>query len=56
MPDVSSFEFDCHPRRCAAVVGVRARHAAAARGVLLTCLEDNKDKISEKCRKVIEEK
>jgi len=25
-------------------------------GVLLTCLEDNKDKISEKCRKVIEEK
>ena len=22
-------------------------------GVLLTCLEDNKDKISEKCRKVI---
>ena len=23
-------------------------------GVLLTCLEDNKDKISEKCRKVIE--
>jgi len=25
-------------------------------GVLLSCLEDNKDKISEKCRKVIEEK
>ena len=25
-------------------------------GVLLTCLEDNKDKISEKCRKVIDEK
>jgi hypothetical protein len=25
-------------------------------GVLLTCLEDNKDKISEKCRKVIAEK
>ncbi|MEJ0076618.1 MAG: cysteine rich repeat-containing protein [Alphaproteobacteria bacterium] len=25
-------------------------------GVLLGCLEDNKDKISEKCRKVIEEK
>ena len=25
-------------------------------GVLLTCLEDNKDKISDKCRKVIEEK
>ena len=25
-------------------------------GVLLTCLEDNKDKISEKCRKVIEVK
>ena len=25
-------------------------------GVLLTCLEDNKDKISEKCRKVIEAK
>jgi len=25
-------------------------------GVLLTCLEDNKDKISEKCRKVIEQK
>ena len=25
-------------------------------GVLLTCLEDNKEKISEKCRKVIEEK
>ena len=25
-------------------------------GILLTCLEDNKDKISEKCRKVIEEK
>lgn len=25
-------------------------------GVLLTCLEDNKDKISAKCRKVIEEK
>ena len=25
-------------------------------GVLLTCLESNKDKISEKCRKVIEEK
>jgi Cysteine rich repeat len=25
-------------------------------GVLLACLEDNKDKISEKCRKVIEEK
>jgi hypothetical protein len=25
-------------------------------GVLLTCLEDNKDKITEKCRKVIEEK
>jgi hypothetical protein len=25
-------------------------------GVLLTCLQDNKDKISEKCRKVIEEK
>jgi hypothetical protein len=24
-------------------------------GVLLTCLEDNKDKISEKCRKVIAE-
>ena len=24
-------------------------------GVLLTCLEDNKDKISEKCRKVIEQ-
>jgi len=24
--------------------------------VLLSCLEDNKDKISEKCRKVIEEK
>ena len=23
-------------------------------GVLLSCLEDNKDKISEKCRKVIE--
>ena len=25
-------------------------------GVLLGCLEDNKDKISDKCRKVIEEK
>lgn len=25
-------------------------------GVLLGCLEENKDKISEKCRKVIEEK
>lgn len=25
-------------------------------GVLLSCLESNKDKISEKCRKVIEEK
>ena len=25
-------------------------------GVLLTCLEDNKDKISDKCRKVIEAK
>ena len=25
-------------------------------GVILQCLEDNKDKISEKCRKVIEEK
>ena len=25
-------------------------------GVLLTCLEDNKDKISEKCRKVIDAK
>ena len=25
-------------------------------GVLLSCLEDNKDKISDKCRKVIEEK
>ena len=25
-------------------------------GVLLSCLEENKDKISEKCRKVIEEK
>ena len=25
-------------------------------GVLRTCLEDNKDKISDKCRKVIEEK
>jgi hypothetical protein len=25
-------------------------------GILLTCLEDNKDKISDKCRKVIEEK
>ena len=25
-------------------------------GVLLSCLEDNKDKISEKCRKVIDEK
>ena len=25
-------------------------------GVLLSCLEDNKDKISEKCRKVIEQK
>jgi hypothetical protein len=25
-------------------------------GVLLTCLEDNRDKISEKCRKVIEAK
>jgi hypothetical protein len=25
-------------------------------GVLLTCLESNKDKISDKCRKVIEEK
>jgi hypothetical protein len=25
-------------------------------GVLLTCLESNKDKISEKCRKVIQEK
>ena len=25
-------------------------------GVLLTCLEDNRDKISEKCRKVIGEK
>jgi len=25
-------------------------------GILLTCLEDNKDKISEKCRKVIEAK
>jgi len=25
-------------------------------GVLLGCLEDNKDKISEKCRKVIDEK
>lgn len=25
-------------------------------GVLLACLEENKDKISEKCRKVIEEK
>ena len=25
-------------------------------GVLLTCLEDNKEKISDKCRKVIEEK
>ena len=25
-------------------------------GVLLTCLEENKDKISDKCRKVIEEK
>jgi len=25
-------------------------------GVLLTCLEDNKDKISEKCRKVVEAK
>jgi Cysteine rich repeat len=24
-------------------------------GVLLSCLEDNKDKISEKCRKVIEQ-
>ena len=25
-------------------------------GVLLNCLEENKDKISDKCRKVIEEK
>ena len=25
-------------------------------GVLLSCLEENKDKISEKCRKVIDEK
>ena len=25
-------------------------------GVLLSCLEENKDKISDKCRKVIEEK
>ena len=25
-------------------------------GVLLSCLEDNKDKISERCRKVIEQK
>jgi len=25
-------------------------------GVLLSCLEENKDKISEKCRKVIEQK
>ncbi len=25
-------------------------------GVLLTCLEENKDKISDKCRKVIETK
>jgi len=25
-------------------------------GVLLTCLQDNKDKISDKCRKVIDEK
>ena len=25
-------------------------------GVLLQCLEDNKDKISDKCRKVIDEK
>ena len=25
-------------------------------GVLLACLEENKDKISEKCRKVIDEK
>ena len=25
-------------------------------GVLLTCLEENKDKLAEKCRKVIEEK
>ena len=25
-------------------------------GVLLTCLEDTKDKISDKCRKVIDEK
>jgi Cysteine rich repeat len=25
-------------------------------GVLLSCLEDNKDKISDKCRKVIEDK
>lgn len=25
-------------------------------GVLLSCLEDNKNKISDKCRKVIEEK
>ena len=25
-------------------------------GILLGCLEENKDKISEKCRKVIEEK
>jgi hypothetical protein len=25
-------------------------------GVILTCLEDNKDKISDKCRKVIDEK
>jgi len=25
-------------------------------GVLLSCLEENKDKLSDKCRKVIEEK
>jgi hypothetical protein len=25
-------------------------------GVLLSCLEENKDKISEKCRKVVEQK
>jgi Cysteine rich repeat len=40
---------------CRADVGKFCKGKGEDPGVLLTCLEDNKDKISEKCRKVIVE-
>ena len=56
------------PLSCAVAQGTPAQRAACRPdvvkfckgkgddpGVLLSCLEENKDKISEKCRKVIEQ-